>query len=88
MMAKGKKTGTAPGKKPEPGRTGGFEGPYQSKKRIGGSAIAHAGRAASWASTDVMANRGGRKTTSGIKPTGAGRTPRNKGGSGGNPGKK
>lgn len=86
-MAKGKKTGTAPGKKVEPGRTGGFEGGWSSKNRLGGgTGIGFTSQAASHASTDFMKPKAG-KTGSGIKPRGAGRTPKGKG-SGGNPGKK
>lgn len=87
-MAKGKKTGTAPGKKPE--RNSGFDSPWDMKKRYGGSAIGQAGRAASHAASESFSPIPAKtsKTGSGIKPRGAGRTPKNKGGSGGNPGKK
>lgn len=84
-MAKGKKTGTAPGKKPV--RNRGFDSPWDMSKRSGKSAIAEAGRAAGWVASDKIQPKTG-KTGHGIKPRGAGRTPANKGGSGGNPGKK
>lgn len=86
-MPKKPKTGTGPGKKP--GRSSGFDSPWDMKKRYGGSAVGQAGRAASHAASQAfspISSKSG-KTGNGIKPTGAGRTPKGKG-SGGNPGKK